>query len=142
LVGTRCMAGYKAFAVSLVGTELLRVESLRVLAVLLLVGAGILGVLAWSDSQWSAAFPTDPEIGLAYTRLQVRRRKAALAILAAVVLLFALSHIAFLTAPHATFGAVGWLWVTAVALIIPAAALQGRAEPPRNGRVEEQSAWS
>jgi 4-amino-4-deoxy-L-arabinose transferase-like glycosyltransferase len=142
LVGTRCMAGYKAFAVSLVGTELLRVESLRVLAVLLLVGAGILGVLAWSDSQWSAAFPTDPEIGLAYTRLQVRRRKAALAILAAVVLLFALSHIAFLTAPHATFGAAGWLWVTAVALIIPAAALQGRAEPPRNGRVEEQSAWS
>ena len=134
--------GTIAFTVSLVGTELLRVESLRVLAVLLLVGAGILAVLAWSDSQWSAAFPADPETGLAYTQLQVRRTKAALAILAAVVLLFALSHVAFLAAPHATFGAAGWLWVTAIALIIAAAALQGRAEPPRNGGVERQSAWS
>jgi len=134
--------GTIAFAVSLVGTELLRIESLRVLAVLLLVGAGILAVLAWSDSQWPAAFPSNPEIGLAYTQLQVRRRKAALAMLAAVVLLFALSHVAFLAAPHATFGAAGWLWVTAIALIIAAAALQARAEPPRNRGVERQSAWS
>jgi 4-amino-4-deoxy-L-arabinose transferase-like glycosyltransferase len=134
--------GTIAFAVSLVGTELLRIESLRVLAVLLLVGAGILAVLAWSNSQWSAAFPADPEIGLAYTQLQVRRRKAALAMLAAVVLLFALSHLAFLAAPDATFGAAGWLWVTVIALIIAAAALQGRAEPPRNSGVERQSAWS
>lgn len=134
--------GAIAFAISLVGTELLRVGSLRVLAVLLLVGAGILAVLAWSDSQWSAAFPVDPEIGLACTQLQVRRRKASLAILAAVVLLFALSHVALLAAPHATFGAAGWLWVTAITLIIAAAALQGRAEPPRNGGSEGQSAWS
>ena len=125
--------GTIAFAVSLVGTELLRVESLRVLAVLLLISAGILAVLAWSNSQWSVAFPADPEIGLAYTQLQIRRRKAALAVLAAVVLLFALSHVAFLAAPHATFGAAGWLWVAAIALIIAEAALQGRAEPPRKG---------
>jgi 4-amino-4-deoxy-L-arabinose transferase-like glycosyltransferase len=110
--------------------------------VLLLVGAGILAVLAWSDSQWSGAFRADPEIGLAYTQLQVWRRKAPLASLAAVVVLFALSHVAFLAAPHATFGAAGWLWVAAIALIIAAAALRGRAEPPRNGGVEGQSAWS
>jgi 4-amino-4-deoxy-L-arabinose transferase-like glycosyltransferase len=110
--------------------------------VLLLVGAGILAVLAWSDSEWSAAFSADPEIELAYTQLEVRRRKAAVAILAAVVLLFALSHVAFLAAPHAKFGAAGWLWLTAIASIIAAAALQGSAEPPGNAGVERQSAWS
>lgn len=134
--------GTIALAVSLVGTELLRVESLRVLAVLLLVGAGILAVLAWSDHQWPAAFPADPEIGLAYTQLQVRRRKAALAILVIVVLLFALSHVALLAAPHATFGAAGWLWLTAIALIIAAAVLQNRPASSDNSRAVGLPIWS
>ena len=124
--------GTIAFAVCLVGTELLRVESWRVLAVLALVGAGILAVLAWGDSQWSPAFPVDPATGPAYARLRVGKRLSSLIILAGAVLLSALSHVAFLAAPRETFGVAGCLWVAAIALIIAAAALQSNAESPFN----------
>jgi 4-amino-4-deoxy-L-arabinose transferase-like glycosyltransferase len=130
------------FAVSLVGTELLRVESLRILAVLLLVGAGILAVLAWSDSQWSPGFPADRDVGSASLNFSVWRRRSSLTLLAGAVSLLALSHVAFLATPRAPFGAAGWLWVVAIALIIAAAALQGRADPPRDSGVEELSVWS
>jgi hypothetical protein len=63
--------GAIAFAVSLLGTELLDRESLRLWAVLFLLGAGALAVLAWRDSQWSAAFPTDRGSGFAYAQLGV-----------------------------------------------------------------------
>ncbi len=134
--------GAMGFAVSLAGTELLRVESLRILAVLLLVGAGVLAVLAWSDSQWSPAFPADRDVGSATLNFSVWRRRSSLTLLAGAVSLLALSHVAFLATPRAPFGAAGWLWVVAIALIIAAPALHGPADPPRDSGVEGLSVWS
>src|SRR5437867_13117225 len=68
--------GAMAFALSLVGTGLLRQESLQILAVLLLVGAGILAVLAWSDSEWSPEFPADGGVGSVTANFSVRRRRS------------------------------------------------------------------
>jgi 4-amino-4-deoxy-L-arabinose transferase-like glycosyltransferase len=130
------------FAVSLVGTELLRVESLRILAVLLLVGAGILAVLAWSDSQWSSAFPADRDVGCATSNFCVWRRRSSLTLLAGAVSLLALSHVAFLATPRAPFGAAGWQWVVAIALVLAAAALQSSVQPRRDSGVEGLSVWS
>ena len=73
--------GTIAFAVSLVGTELLCHESLRILAVLLLVGAGVLAVLAWGDSQWSPVFPANRGIGSAPSNFSVGRRRLSLILL-------------------------------------------------------------
>src|SRR5947208_12958660 len=100
--------GAMGFALSLVGTELLRHESLRILAVLLLVGAGMLAVLAWSDSQWSPAFPADRGDGCATSNFSVWRGRSSLALLAGAVCLSALSHVAFLATTRATFGMAGW----------------------------------
>ncbi len=71
-----------AFALSLLGTELLRRESLRIWALLLLVGAALMAVLAWNSSRWLAAFPVGARAGLAEAQLQVWRRRCALATLA------------------------------------------------------------
>ena len=120
--------GPVAFALSLLGTELLGRESLRPWAVLLLLAAGVLAVLAWSDARWSAAFPAD--LG-AEAHLQTWRRRFALATLIGAVFLSALSHVTFLAAPHETFGAAGWLWLTGIAVVIVAAALR-RAPTQRN----------
>ena len=133
--------GAIAFAISLVGTQLLRLESWRVLAVLLLVGAAMLAVLAWSDSQCSAAFPADRGIGSATSDFSVWRRRSSLTLLAGAVFLLALSHVAFLATPRAPFGAAGWLWVVAIALVLTTAALQSSAEPPRDSGVEGLSVW-
>ena len=46
--------GLVAFAVALIGTELLPRHSVRGWAVLLLAGAGILAVLAWYDTTVAA----------------------------------------------------------------------------------------
>ncbi len=51
--------GLLAFVASLIGTELLGRESLRLWAVLLLLSAGSLAVMAWSNSQWVSAFSLD-----------------------------------------------------------------------------------
>src|SRR5206468_8115505 len=134
--------GAMAFALSLAGTELLRDESLRTLAVLLIVGAAVLAVLAWSDSQWSSAFPADRDVGSATSNFSVWRRRSSLTLLAGAVLLLALSHVAFLATPRAPFGAAGWLWVGAIALVIAAAARQSSAQPPRDSGAEGLSASS
>ena len=111
--------GAVAFAVSLAATELLRLQYLRVWAVLLLVCASVLGILAWWNIPWSRAFPAHPG---AYQHLQVGKRRSGLALLAGAVLLAAFAHVAFLSAPHETFGAAGWLWLAGIALVIAAAA--------------------
>src|SRR5215472_1548269 len=108
-----------AFALSLLGTELLRREPLRPWAVLLLLTAGVLAVLAWSDARWSPSFPADQGTE---AHLQTWRIRSALAMLAGTVLLSALSHVAFLAAPRETFGAAGWLWLGGIAVVIVAAA--------------------
>jgi hypothetical protein len=131
-----------AFALSLVGTELLRHESLRILAVLLLVGAGMLAVLAWTDSQWSPAFPADRGVGSATSNFGVSRRRPSLTLLAGAVSLLALSHVVFLATPRAPFGAAGWIWLVPIALVLAAAALQSSAQPPRDSGVEELSVWT
>jgi hypothetical protein len=113
--------GPVAFALSLLGTELLRRESLRIWAVLLLLSAGVVAVLAWNSSRWSDALPADWGTRLAQAQLQVWRRRCALATLAGAVFLSALSHLAFLAAPHETFGAAGWLWLAGIAVVIAAA---------------------
>ena len=77
--------GPVAFAVAVGGTELLNHEHLRVLAVLLLVTAGVLAVVAWSDSQWLTVFPPNRKGRVANAQLLVRRRKLALTVLAAAV---------------------------------------------------------
>jgi len=114
-----------AFAVSLAATELLRLQYLRVWAVLLLVCASFLGIVAWWNIPWSRAFSAHPD---AHQQLQVRKRHSALALLTGAVLLAAFSHVAFLSAPHETFGAAGWLWLTGIALVIAAAARLPGAE--------------
>ena len=117
--------GGVAFAVSLAATELLRLQYLRVWAVLLLVCASVLGIVAWWNITWSRAFSVHPD---AHQQLQVGKRHSALALLTGAVLLAAFSHVAFLSAPHETFGAAGWLWLTGIALVIAAAARLPGAE--------------
>jgi 4-amino-4-deoxy-L-arabinose transferase-like glycosyltransferase len=134
--------GTIAFAVSFVGTELLRLESLRVLGVLLLAGAGVLAVLAWGDSQWSPVFPANRPTGSVTWHATVGRRRSSLALLAGAVLLSALSHVAFLATPRATFDLAGWLWVVAIAIIIVAAVLQSSAASPDYSRAAGLPAWS
>src|SRR5213593_2973706 len=126
--------GPVAFALSLLGTELLHREPLRIWAVLLLLSAGVVAVLAWSDSRWSDALPADWGTSLAETQLQVWRRRCALATLAGAVFLSALAHLAFLAAPHETFGAAGWLWLAGIAVVIAAAELRSVAASPHNDR--------
>ena len=111
--------GAVAFAVSLAATELLRLQYLRVWAVLLLACASFLGILAWWNIPWSRAFPAHPS---PYQQSQAGKRRSALAVLAAAVFLAAFSHVAFLLGPHETFDAAGWLWLAGIALAIAAAA--------------------
>ena len=100
-----------AFAVAVIGTELLNHEHLRLLAILLLVTAGVLAVVAWNDSPWFGIFPLNRKDRVANAQLLMKRRKLALAIVAAAVVSSAASHIAFLAAPRATFGVAGLLWL-------------------------------
>jgi 4-amino-4-deoxy-L-arabinose transferase-like glycosyltransferase len=135
--------GPVAFALSLLGMELLRRESLRIWAVLLLLSAGVVAVLAWNSSRWSDALPADWGTSLAETQLQVWRRRCALATLAGAVLLSALSHIAFLAAPRDAFGLAGWLWLTGIAGVIAAAALRPVAYARQNdGEANGPPAWT
>lgn len=101
--------GTIAFAVSVVGTELLRLESLRVLAVLSLLGAAVLAVVAWRETQWSSPFPAERFTASAARRFSITRRRLSITVLAGAVCLSALSHLAFLATPRAPFGAAGWL---------------------------------
>src|SRR6476661_4808521 len=126
--------GPVAFVLSLLGTELLGRESLRNLAVLLLLAAGVLAVLAWSDARWSPPFPADRGAKLAEAHLQMRRSRFALATLAGAVLLSVLSHVAFLVAPRETFGAAGWLWLGGIAVVIAAAARSTAVHSRQNDR--------
>ena len=135
--------GPVAFALSVLGTELLRRESLRPWAVLLLLSAGVVAVLAWSDSRWSAAFPTDWVNRLDDAHLQAWRRRSALATLAGAVLLSGLSHVAFLAAPRDAFGLTGWLWLAGIAMVVAAAALRSLARSPQNdGEADGPPAWT
>src|ERR1051325_11352142 len=121
VAAARRVVGAVAFGVSLLGTELLRSESLRPWAVLLLLAAGLLAVVAWSDARWSLSFSADQATE---ARLHTWSMRSALATLVGAVLLSSLSHIAFLVAPHATFGAAGWLWLAGMVAVIVAAALR------------------
>src|SRR5215472_11082430 len=118
-----------AFALSLLGTELLRREPLRPWAVLLLLTAGVLAVLAWSDARWSPSFPADQGTE---AHLQTWRIRSALAMLAGTVLLSALSHVVFLAAPREAFGAAGWLWLGGIAVVIVAAAFRPAGHARQN----------
>src|SRR5438445_4141045 len=121
--------GSVAFVLWLLGTELLGRESLRSLAVLLLLAAGVLAVLAWRDVRWSPSFAADRG---AEAHPQVWRTRFALATLAVALLLSASSHVAFLAAPRSSFGLAGQLWLAAILLVIVAAALRPPAELPHN----------
>ena len=125
--------GPVAFAVAVAGTELLNHEQLRLLAVLLLVTAGVLAIVAWSDSSWLTVFPPKRKDRVADAQLLARRRKLALTVLAAAVVSAAASHIAFFAAPHAAFGVAGLLWLASIGLILAGARLFGGADSPRNG---------
>jgi 4-amino-4-deoxy-L-arabinose transferase-like glycosyltransferase len=134
--------GTIALAVSVVGTELLRLESLRVVAVLSLLGAAVLAVVAWRETQWSSAFPAERPTVSAAPRFSITRRRLSITLSAGAVCLSALSHVAFLATPRATFGTAGWLWVVAIALVIAAAALQNRAASSDNSRAAGLLPWS
>src|SRR6266571_2869956 len=132
--------GPVAFALSLLGMELLRRESLRPWAVLLLLAAAVLAVLAWSDARWSPSFPADQD---AEAHLQTWRSRLALATLGGAVLFSALSHVAFLAAPRETFGAAGWLWLAGIAAVIAAAALRPVGHARQNdGEAKGSPAWT
>ena len=135
--------GPPAFVLSLLGTELLGRESLRNLAVLLLLAAGVLAILAWSDALWTPPFPADRGAELAEGHLQTWRSRFALATLVGALLLSALSHVAFLATPHETFGAAGWLWLVGITGVIAAAALSPAAHSPRNDdEADGPPAWT
>jgi len=134
--------GAIAFAVSLVGTELLRLESLRVLAVLSLLSAAVLAVVAWCETQWSSAFPAERPSVSAAPRFSITRRRLSITLFAGAVCLSALSHVALLATPRATFGTAGWLSVVAIALLIAAAVLQNRAASSDNSRGAGVPPWS
>jgi 4-amino-4-deoxy-L-arabinose transferase-like glycosyltransferase len=134
--------GTIAFAVSVVGTELLRLKSLRVLAVLSLLGAAVLAVVAWRETQWSSPFPAERFTASAARRFSITRRRLSITLSAGAVCLSALSHLAFLATPRATFGTAGWLWVMAIALLIAAAILQNRAASSDNSRTAGLLPWS
>ena len=125
--------GPVAFAVAVAGTELLSDEHLRLLAVLLLVTAGVLAIVAWSDSPWLSVFPPNRKDRVANAQLLARRRKLALTVLAVAVVSAAASHIAFLVAPHAAFGVAGLLWLASIGLILAGARLFDGDDSPRNG---------
>ena len=129
-----------AFVLSLLGTELLVYDFLRPWAVLLLLAASVLAVLAWSDVRWSPLFPADEG---AQAHLQTWRSGSALVMLAGAVLLSALSHVAFLAAPHETFGAAGWLWLGGIAAVLAAAALRAVDHVRQNdNEANSHPAWT
>jgi 4-amino-4-deoxy-L-arabinose transferase-like glycosyltransferase len=116
--------GPLAFAISLAGTELLDREHFRLWAVLLLVGAGLLATIAWARNQWSAAFAAGSGAGSSEAASKLERKGSDLAMLAGAVLAFALSHVAFLNAPRATFGVAGSLWLAGMCLLTVAAGVR------------------
>jgi 4-amino-4-deoxy-L-arabinose transferase-like glycosyltransferase len=124
--------GPLAFVLSLLGTELLGRESARNFAVLLLLTAGVLAVLAWSDARWSAAFPVGSD-RLTNAHPHGWRRRLALAALGGAMVFSAVSHIAFLAAPRETFGVAGWLWLSGIAAVIAAATLRPVGDVRQNG---------
>ena len=119
--------GSVAFAVSLAGTEMLRHESLRFWAVLFLVSAAVLAVVAWDNIQWSASFLALPGSSAQFS---LRSKRIAVAMLFLALILSAFSHVAFMAAPHATFGLAGWLWVLGITVLLAAAALWPRVVSP------------
>ena len=134
--------GPVAFALSLLGTELLGRESLRNLAVLLLLAAGVLAVLTWNDARWSAVFPVGSG-RLIEAHPQAWRKRLALATLAGALLFSASSQVAFLAAPRKTFGVAGWLWLGGIVLVIAAAALSLAAHSQRNDdEADSPHAWT
>src|SRR5438552_8928184 len=131
--------GSVAFVLSLSGTELLRRECLRTWALLLLLAAAVLAVLAWSEARWSLSFPADQD---AEAHRQTSRSRSALATLAGAVLLSASSYVAFLAAPHKTFGAAGWLWLAGIVAVTTAAALRSFVHARQNdGDAGGSPAW-
>src|SRR5215471_12020955 len=86
--------GPLAFALSLIGTELLTTEDARIWAVLVLLVAGSLAMVAWCNSKWSTPFPNEYTKSQASPRSQ--KRRFALGLLAGAILVSALSHVAFL----------------------------------------------
>jgi 4-amino-4-deoxy-L-arabinose transferase-like glycosyltransferase len=138
LVRGACL-GLVAFTLSLFGTELLRDESLRPWAVLLLVTAAVLAVLSWSNVPWVPSFPPEQ---VSEGQRGTWRNRVGLAILAGAVLLAALAHVAFLAAPRHTFGAAGWLWLAAIAVLIIAAALSSAADGSYGDQTDRQPAWT
>jgi hypothetical protein len=72
------MVGGPGVCSLLAPTELLRLQYLRVWAVLLLLGASFLGILASWNIPWSRAFPAHRG---EYQQLQVRKRRSGLALL-------------------------------------------------------------
>lgn len=122
----RAWLGPAAFLVSLLGTSLLGRNELRPWAVVTLLAAGALAIIAWSDSEWFAAFPTGQHLGAG----NGRRVKSWLppGALAGAALMLALSHAAFLHAPDKAFGLAGCLWLGEMALVIAAAMLWNIAD--------------
>lgn len=135
--------GLLAFAISLGGTELLGREDLRVWAVLLLLGAGVLAVLAWARNEWSAGFPESRGFGASEAHSTLGRKRLGLALLAGAVLVSALSHLAFLNAPRATVGVAGWLWLAGMCLLAAAAGARSFVDsPPNKDGNDAPSAWT
>lgn len=133
--------GPLAFALSLIGTDLLADEDIRVWAVLSLLVAGSLSVVAWRYAKWTAPFPNDDGKSNAPPKFQ--KRQFAFALLAGGILVSAFSHAAFLHANHATFGAAGWLWLAGISLVIAAALLGSTAISGQDSSSRSDSpAWT
>jgi 4-amino-4-deoxy-L-arabinose transferase-like glycosyltransferase len=106
--------------------------------VLLLLIAGVLAILAWHNDPWISVFPASRGTS---AQFQAGTKRFVLALLAGAVFLSVLSHIAFLSAPHRSFGATGLLWLAGIVLLIAAAVMWPSAEHDfRNG--SRMPAWN
>jgi len=133
--------GPLAFALSLIGTELLPNENLRIWAVLVLLVAGSLAVAAWCNTNWTAALPNEYVEFRASPNSQ--KRQFALGLLAGAILVAALSHAAFLHTPRATFGLAGWLWLAGISLVIAAGLLRSAADSVQDvSGLVDSPAWA
>jgi hypothetical protein len=115
--------GAGAFLAALLGTALLAgAEPVRTMGWLLLIGAGVLAVVAWGQQQWMPAFapavmPASRDGRGISIRLD-RARAVRLAGIATSGLLLLGANAVCLASPNETFGLAGWLWLAAIALLL------------------------
>ena len=115
--GTKVWAGPIVYSFALLGTCLLRNETARPWAVVLLIVSAVLAVLLWGAQNWISAFPPD-----ATARALVNHRNSFYSGGVTVAMLLVLAaDLRYAVTPNKTFGLAGILWITGIGLLLCAA---------------------